>query len=235
MSSGERMGYFTIVPSVPPGNAAANALVHAGDYVSLKNYERCSVVLKIGTAITTRTLRIRQATNVAGAGVKALNFAAIWRTGARLYFDPDTLAGAYQVGEAVVGAGGGSGTIHSIHADHLVIHTHNGIAYVASEVITGAVSGATADLIGASFYVDEDILCREELAAPANTFVAPAVSNKVYVGEFKGADLDVTNGYDCVLADIFAVGAADDTARSVDYILSQPRYANEPMETAIYD
>jgi hypothetical protein len=232
--TGERMGYFTIVPSVPPGTAAQNALVHGGDWVSLKNYNRCSVVLRIGAAVTTRTLRIQQATNVAGAGVKALNFEALWRTGARLCFDSASRNEInYVVGEAVTGAGGGSGVIHSIHADHLVIHTHNGIAFVAGEVITGA-AGATANLLAAGFYVDEDILCRQKLPAAVNTFVAPAVSNKTYVFEFAAEDLDAAGGFSCLLADISAVGAADDTARSVEYILSQPRYKNEPMETAIY-
>lgn len=234
--NGERMGYFTVVPSVPPGDAAANALVHAGDYVSMKNYNRCSVVMQIGSAaVSTRTLRLQQATNVAGAGAAALNFEAVWRTGARLYFDPTTRnATDYVVGEVVTGAGAGTGVIHEIHADHLVIHTWNGTVFVAGEVITGA-AGATANLLAAGFYVDEDILCRQELPAAVNTFVAPAVANMTYVIEIKAADLNVTGGFDCVLADISAVGGADDTARSVNYIMSEPRYKNEPMETAIYD
>lgn len=233
--AGERMGYFTVVSSVPPGNGAANALVHAGDYVSLKNYNRCSVVLQIGSAaLSTRTLRTQQATSVAGAGAKALNFQALWRTGARLYFDPSTRNNiAFVVGETVSG-NAGTAVIHEIHADHLVVHTWNGNAFVASEVVTGT-AGGTANLLAAGFWVDEDILCRQELVAAVNTFVAPAVANMTYVFEFAAADLDVSAGFDCLLADISAVGAADDTARSVTYILSQPRYKNEPMETAIYD
>ena len=234
--TGERMGYFTVVPSVPPGDAAANALIHAGDYVSLKNYNRCSVVLQIGdAAVTTRTIRIQQARNVAGVGAKALNFEAVWRTGAKLYFDPTTRnALDFVVGEVVTGNGAGTAVIHEIHADHLVVHTWNGTAFVAGELITGA-GGGTANLIAAGFFVDEDILCREVQVAAANIFVAPAVANMTYVFEFAGADLDVSGGFDCLLADISAVGAADDTARSVTYILSEPRYKNEPMETAIYD
>lgn len=234
--NGERMGYFTVVPSVPPGDAAANALIHGGDWVSLKNYNRCSVVLQIGSAaLSTRTLRTQQATSVAGAGAKALNFQALWRTGARLYFDPSTRNNiAFVVGETVTGNGAGTAVIHEIHADHFVVHTWNGTAFVAGEVVTGT-AGGTANLLAAGFWVDEDILCRQELVAATNTFAAPAVANKTYVFEFAAADLDVSAGFDCLLADISAVGAADDTARSVTYILSQPRYKNEPMETAIYD
>jgi len=233
--TGERMGYFTVVPSVPPGNGAANVAVHAGDYVSLKNYNRCSVVLQIGPAISTRTLRIQQATSVAGTGAKALNFQALRRTGARLYFDPATRNTIdFVVGETVTGNGAGTAVIHEIHADHLVVHTWNGTAFVAGEVVTGD-AGGTANLLAVGFWVDEDILCRQELAMAVNTFVAPAVANMTYVFEFAAADLDVSAGYDCLLADISAVGGADDTARSVTYILSQPRYKNEPMETAIYD
>lgn len=229
------MGYLTVVPSVPPGTAAQNALVHAGDYINLKDWNRCSVVLRMGsTVVTTRTLRIQQATNVAGAGVKALNFEAVWRTGCRVYFNPATRnAIAFVLGEVVTGAGGATGAIHAIHGDHLVLHTRNAIAFVAAELITGA-GGATANLLAAAMEVDEDILCRQVLPAAVNTFVAPAVANKTYVIEFSAADLDADNGFTCLLADISAVGGADDTGRSVNYILSGPRYAGEPMNTAIY-
>jgi len=236
MNVGERMGLFTVVPSVPPGDAAANALVHAGDWVSLKNYNRCSVVLQIGdAAVSTRTLRLQQATSVAGAGAKALPFSAVWRTGARLYFDPATVAGTFQVGEEVAGANGVA-VIHSIHADHFVVHSvdETAGAFVAGETVTGGTSGATADLTAAGFLVDEDILVRTEVAA-GNTFVAPAVPNRTYVVEIAAPMLDVNEGYDCILADISAVGGADDTARSVTYILSEPRYKQDPMESAIYD
>lgn len=229
--TGERMGYFTVVPSVRPDIHAAPV---AGDWISLKNYQRCSIVLNVGdTAANAPTLRLQQATNVAGTGAAPLLFSAVWRTGARLYFDPTTVVGTFLPGEAVMGAGGGSGVIHSIHADHFVVHTYNNVAYVAGEVITGAISGATANLAAAGFFIDEDILCRHVQSAAASTFAAPAVANKLYVVEIDASMLAVNNGYDCLMADISALAGACDL--SVTYILSQPRYKNEPMETAIYD
>lgn len=229
--TGERMGYFTVVPSVRPDIHAAPA---AGDWISLKNYQRCSVILNVGnTAGNAPTLRLQQALDVAGNGAAPLLFEAVWRTGARLYFDPATVVGTFLPGEAVVGAGAGSSVIHSIHADHFVVHTYNNTVYVAGELITGAISGATANLVAAGFFVDEDILCRQTQVAPAATFAAPAVANKLYVVEIDASMLNVNNGYDCLMADISVLAGACDL--SVTYILSQPRYKNEPMETAIYD
>ena len=191
-------------------------------------------MLEIGAAAgATQTLRLQQATNVAGAGAQALNVEAIWRSGARLYFDPATLSGSFQVGETVTGAGAGSAVIHSIHADHLVVHTYNGTVFVADEVLTGGTSGATANATSADFYMDTDILCREELVAPADTFVAPAVANQVYAVEIKGSDLDMEDGYHCIQADISAVGAAVDTDKSVTYFLGKARYKNEPMQSVL--
>ncbi len=202
--------------------------VAAGRWISLRNYERVSVELVIGVAGATQTLRLRQATNIAGAGAAALNFEAIWRSGARLFFNPATLVGRFQVGETITGAGAGSAVIHSIHSDHVVVHTYNGTVFVAAEVLTGGTGGATANAAAANFWVDTDILCRQELAAPASTFVAPAVANQTYTIEIAGADLNVNNEYSCIQADISAVGAAVNTGKSVKYLPVGSRYKNEP-------
>jgi hypothetical protein len=47
-----------------------------GDWVSLKNYDGCLVYLKkpVGTAGDDLSIRLQQATDVAGTGAKALNF-----------------------------------------------------------------------------------------------------------------------------------------------------------------
>lgn len=52
-----------------------------GDYVSLKNYHSCAVVFMsaVGTAAQDPTLTLQQAQDVAGTGVKDLNFTAIYR------------------------------------------------------------------------------------------------------------------------------------------------------------
>lgn len=52
-----------------------------GDWVSLRNYHNCAVVFvsAVGTAADDPTLTMEQATDVAGAGAKALNFTVIHR------------------------------------------------------------------------------------------------------------------------------------------------------------
>lgn len=56
-----------------------NAAAQIGDYVSLKNYQRCAVILfgAAGSAGTDITLTIQQATDVSNSDVKALNFTTI--------------------------------------------------------------------------------------------------------------------------------------------------------------
>lgn len=68
-----------IVEGVPAVDLSTGA--NNGDYVSLKNYNRCAVVFVsgVGTAGDDPTLTIQQASDVAGTGVKALNFTVIFR------------------------------------------------------------------------------------------------------------------------------------------------------------
>ena len=228
--TGERLGYMTVVPSVQP---VTSGVVHAGTWISMKNYERVTCVMQIGaTAGDTQTLRLRQATTLAGAGAAALNFEAVYRTGARLYFDPATRVGDYVVGEVVTGAGAGASTIAAIYNDHLLVYAWNNTVYVANEVITGA-GGATANLVAANFFMDQDTMVRVELPAAIDTVEAPADINKQYAVDIKTSDLNVNGGYDCIQADISAVGGAGNTDKSVFYILSQPRYAGMPQQTVL--
>ena len=66
-----------IASGAVPINMASGALT--GDYVSFENYERIAVVFfkAAGTAGDDPTLTIQQAQDVAGTGVKALNFTSI--------------------------------------------------------------------------------------------------------------------------------------------------------------
>lgn len=56
-----------------------NAAAQTGDWVSLKDYRRCACVLfgAAGSSGTDLTVTIEQATSVAGAGAKALDFTRI--------------------------------------------------------------------------------------------------------------------------------------------------------------
>jgi hypothetical protein len=66
-----------IVAGIIPVDMSAAA--NNGDWVSLKNYDRCSIVVfkAAGTAGDDPVLTVRQAQDVSGTGAKALNFTRI--------------------------------------------------------------------------------------------------------------------------------------------------------------
>lgn len=63
-----------IVSAILPVDASAAA--NNGDWVSLKNYQRCTVILfkAAGTAGDDPVITLKQATDVSGSGAKELNF-----------------------------------------------------------------------------------------------------------------------------------------------------------------
>jgi 3-deoxy-D-manno-octulosonate 8-phosphate phosphatase KdsC-like HAD superfamily phosphatase len=73
-----------------------------------------------------------------------------------------------------------------------------------------------------------------ETAVVSSTFTTDSTNNKnlMYVIEVDAAELDVSNGFDCI-----RVGTGDATAAvvSVVYVLSNPRYAGATSTTAITD
>lgn len=73
------LDYIDIVEGFPPVDLDAGA--NTGDYVSLKNYGGCLVMFHsgIGTAGQDPILVLQQASDVAGTGVKDLNFTIIFR------------------------------------------------------------------------------------------------------------------------------------------------------------
>ncbi len=73
-----------------------------------------------------------------------------------------------------------------------------------------------------------------ETAVTSNTFTTNTTNakNLLYVIEVDAADLDVTNGFDCVRV---GTGDAANTVLSVVYVLSNPRYADASTTTAITD
>jgi len=73
-----------------------------------------------------------------------------------------------------------------------------------------------------------------EFTVSSNTFTTDTTNakNLLYVIEVDAAELDVTNGFDCVRV---GTGDAANTVLSVVYILSNPRYAGASTATAITD
>ena len=66
------------VVGCPP--AALTSTAGDGDYVSLKNFDRCTVILAVdnATTVTGGTITLKQATAVAGTSEKALAFSKMW-------------------------------------------------------------------------------------------------------------------------------------------------------------
>ncbi len=212
-----------IVPALFPVDLSGGPL--SGDYVSLKNYGRCVVNISIGVTTGTCVVTLKQATAVAGTGAKALAFTTYRMTGTKLKFKSAT--GRFTVGETVTGASG-SGVVYKDNGDYLLFYTVNASAFVDGETITGGTSGvtATADGIG----VDEDMLIK---CTCSSTFTIPAVSARKYAIEIDARDLDIANGYDCMM--VYFADANAGCIGGADYILSQPRYSEDPMPSAIYD
>lgn len=73
--------FFEQVQVVPAFIAGADQNADlTGDWVSLKNFQRCAIIFHkaAGTAGDDPSIRLQQATDVAGTGAKALTFNNIW-------------------------------------------------------------------------------------------------------------------------------------------------------------
>jgi len=223
------MGLMTILPSVHPVDSAG-ALV-AGTYISLKNHQRCTVVVSLGAVATpTVTIQLLQATNVAAAGAKALNFTHVWRMGCKVFHDAPV--GTFQVGEVVTGVGisGTTGLIHELHGGFMIVYEIAVATFVVGDVLTGTTSGATANALTTA--LEYGLNCRVPMAAAANT-IALTIADETYEIEIDPATLDTNNGFDCIEARVSASGGVNLVA--IDYLLSKPRYKEQPQKSAYQD
>ena len=225
MNVGERMGLMTILPSVNPADADSGAL--AGTYISLKNHQRCTVVVSLGAmSAGTTTIQLLQATNVAAAGAKALNFSYVWRMGCKVFHDAP--AGTFQVGEIVTGVGSGTtGLIHELHGGFMIVYEIAVATFVVGDVLTGTTSGATANAL--TIALEYGLNCRVPMAAAANT-IALTIPDETYEIEIDPATLDINNGFDCMVAQVSAAGGTN--LVGVNYLLSKPRYKEQPQKSA---
>lgn len=219
------MGGLVRIASIVPQSCAAAV---AGDYISLKNLQKMVVLVTLGAITTSVTVRLRQAIAVAGTGVKALLIYAVWRKGAKLSMG--TVVGAFAVGETITGGtSGATGIIYSINTSELVIHTITG-TFAAAETITGGTSGATAVVSAA--ITENGLKMRVPLATPASTVVLTN-DNETYEIEVEPSDLDVANDFDCVVADVSAVGGGAGLA-AITYI-GKALYTEDPQKSLLID
>lgn len=218
------MSGFVKVPSVVPQSCTGAT---AGDYISLKNANRCVVLISCGTIDTSITIQLRQATTVAGAGVKALNFTSVWRQGGKLAISGT--AGAFTVGETVTGGtSSATGVVYKVTSTEMVVHTVSG-TFQTAETITGGTSSATATT--GSALTEDGLKMRVALTA-ANT-VALTVSDQDYEIEVDLASLDVNNNFDCITADVSAE-AGSGSLCGISYLV-QPKYTEDPQKSLLID
>ena len=224
MSTGERMGLMTVLPSITPVDSATAPV--AGTYISLKMHQWCTVLIALGVvAAGTVTIQLQQATNVAAAGVKNLLFTHVWRMGCKVFHDAPV--GTFQVGEIVTGVGSGTtGLIHEVHGSFLIVYEIAVATFVVGDVLTGTTSAATAN--ATTIALEYGLNCRVPMAAAA-TLIALTIPDETYEIEVDPASLDINNGFDCLVAQVSASGGANIVG--ISYLL-KPRYKEQPQKSA---
>ena len=224
MRGREILANFTRVTSVAPQSCAAAV---AGDYISLKNINRCVVEISLGAINTSVTVQLRQATAVAGTGAKALNFTHVWRRGGKIGITGTS--GTFSVGETVTGGtSSATGVIYSLTSSEMVLYTISG-TFQSGETLTGGTSSATATSTSA---ITEDGSKMKVALTAANT-VALTLGSQTYEIEVDPASLDVANGFDCIMADVSAVAGGAGIC-GISYLI-QPKYTQDPQLSHIYD
>jgi len=197
------------------------------DIVSLKNYQMAEFWIITGAAMTkTAAITMFQGPSVASATV-ALGFTRYFDSGCRLKYDGESSGVAAAAGETAIGAATASGYVYEDLGNEVILYGRDETAYVDNEVLTFS-GGKTAVVNGTLF--DEDIMIPR--TATANTFNITQVHdvNRRFMIPISASMLTAPN--DCVMLTI----ADPDTAIMCCFVvLSEPRYKNIPMPTAIYD
>lgn len=224
---GELVKNVGIVPAI--WDVDLNTGANAGDYISMKNYNRCCFIIHWANGGGTCAVTLYEAKTAAGGSAQALAFTKQYQTGVRLKIN--TATGIFTVGETVTGGSSSlTGVVYKASRDEVLLHTITGglpAGWTDGETLTGGTSGYTAKADGTG--QDEDMLL--EKAVSSNTFTIPNVDYRTYVVEVT-ADM-LSDGFDFVqirLAQATGPGYGGVTA-----ILYEPRVHSVPMPTAIYD
>ncbi len=198
------------------------------DIISMKNYNVAEFWIITGAAITaTFAVTMQQGVSVSSCAT-ALAFTRYFDSGCRLKYDTVTVSqAAAAAGETVTGASTAVGTVYEDTGGEVILYNRNETAYVDNEVLTFS-GGKIAAAQGVLF--DEDIMIPR--VATANTFNVTQVhdANRRFMVPIHSSMLAAGN--DCV-----ALTIADPTLAvcTCFVILSEPRYKNIPMPTAIYN
>jgi hypothetical protein len=214
---------YVIVPMTFPTTDQTSTV--SSDILSLKNYNHADIVIQVGPIGKAVAVTLEKSAAVSAAST-ACAFSRYLSTGFMLKYDAASVDTPAAAGETVTGNGGGVGYVYQDLGGKLICYAYNGTTFVDNEALTFS-GGKTATADGIQY--NEDIMVPR--TATSNTFNLAAVASKQYIIPIDAANL--LDGYDCVQVEL----ADCDTATHVAIfaILSEPRYAAEIPETAIYD
>ena len=171
-----------------------NTAANDGTYITMKDLQGIHIYIEIGEpAGGAAAVTVEQATSLAAAGEKAVTFTKYYQKGQKLKIDGQS--GTFSVGETIEG-GSSSNTakVIKISSGHLIVAIITGsTTWTDNEEITGATSGATANVNGTG--ESEDMVV--EMTATSNTFNTLAVAFTNYLIPIDASMLDVANGFDC--------------------------------------
>jgi len=201
------------------------------DIVCLKGYEMAEFWIITGAAVTaTAAVTMFQGTSVATAAT-ALGFTRYFDSGCRLAYDGGSVDTPAAAGETAIGASAASGYVYQDAGGKTGVVTLYGrdeTAYVDNEVLT--FSGGKTAVVNGVLY-DEDIMIPR--AATGNTFDITLVhdANRRFMVPISASMLTPPN--DCVALTIGDPGTPSLMCCFV--VLTECRYANMPMPSAIYN
>ena len=216
---------YAVVPLTVPVDHAATLV---SDIISLKNYHQAEVYLATAAVFTKTAAVTMQQGNAVNSAATALGFTRYYETGMMLDYDGASTGVAAASLETAQGAGGADMTILEDTGKTLIGWWDDVTAFVDNEVLTFS-GGKTAVVDGIRY--NEDILLPK--VAALNTFNITQVLdvNKIFMIPINSSML--AEGMDCIELNIADMDSP--TLLAAWAILSQPRYAGLPMQTAIYD
>lgn len=201
------------------------------DIICMKGYEMAEFWIITGAGVAaTVAITMFQGTSVAAAAT-ALTFTRYFDSGCHLAYDGGSVETPGAVAETATGAANAVGTIYQDTGGKtgvLTLYDRNATAYVDNEVLT--FSGGKTAVVNGVLY-DEDIMIPR--TATNNTFNIVTVedANRRFMVPISAAMLTSPN--DCVALTIGDPGTPSLMCCFV--VLTECRYANMPMPTAIYD
>ena len=215
---------YSVVPLVFPIDFAGGK---TSDIINLKNYNIAEIYFMTGVTITAAfAVTLYQGINVVTCAT-ALNFPVYYQTGMMLKYKTPSTGVPAAAGETATGASTAVCTVYEDRGGYLVANKWNSTAFVDGEALT--FSGGRTALVDGIRY-NEDIMIPTTLTA-TNTFNVTNVIDvhKLYCIPIKSSMLTAGNS-------TIKVTFGDPTLNigAAWAVLSEPRFAGIPMETAIY-